>query len=155
MKTIKTIDQKEINGIIDFLVHAINESKWKPDIIVTMAKGGLIPARLLSKRLSVSKILSFGVSFYNEKNEKTSTPIIYQNLESSLPFLVDKNVLIVDDIADTGDSLTYCIKHLKKIGINVNNIKTCCLFLKQKSNVIPYYYFDTLNDDIWVYFPWE
>ena len=155
MKTIRTIDQKEINGIIDFLAHTINESKWKPDIIVTMAKGGLIPARLLAKRLSVSKILSFGVSFYDESDEKTAVPVLYQSLESSLNFLKGADILVVDDIADTGDSIRCCVKHLIDLGVDVNAIRTCCLFRKEKSSIGPSFYFSDVADDVWVYFPWE
>ncbi len=155
MKAIKTIDQKEINGIIDYLAHKITHQSWRPDIIVTMAKGGLIPSRLLAKKLGINRILSYGISFYDDYDQKVDVPIVYQDLKSSKRLLMDKNILLVDDIADTGDSLIYCIDHLIELNVGRDNIKTCSLFKKRGSRIIPTFYFSDVENDVWVVMPWE
>lgn len=155
MKTLKTLTQTEINGIIDYLSHSLRH--WKPDIIIAIAKGGLIPARLIARRLSVSKILSFGISFYDNNDVKMDSPIIYQSLNDCKHLLTpDTKILIVDDIADTGESIVACVNHLyKDLGIPGTNVKTCCMFYKPQSYVIPGYYFDAVDPETWVTFVWE
>jgi len=161
MKTVRTIDQKEITGIIDYLSHNILHSKlyngsFNPQIIVTLAKGGFIPARILAKSLNINTILSYGISFYDKNNVKTENPIVYQDLTSCKEFLQDKNILIVDDIADSGHSINNCVKHLMcDIGVKNENIRTCCIFKKDRSSVTPHYYFDSVDYDTWINFPWE
>lgn len=177
MNKIKTINQKELTGIIDYLSHKITHQDWKPDVIVTMAKGGLIPARLIARKLNIKKILSFGISFYDNDDKKVDVPIIYQRLDECKDLLKGKNILLVDDIADTGDSLKYCIEHLKELGIvghdigttlypddehlhlvsykSHRNYRTCSLFYKPKSKIIPDFSFGEIDSDIWAYFPWE
>lgn len=156
MNEIKTIDQKELNGIIDYLAHAVKaDQDWQPDIIVTMAKGGLIPSRLLAKALNISRILSYGISFYNENDQKEVDPVIYQGLSDCKKYLVNKKILLVDDISDTGESFMSCMEHLKELGVYRDSIRSCSLYYKKQSRIKPTYCFSVLNNDVWVYFPWE
>lgn len=156
MKEIKKIDQNELNGIIDYLAYAIKSHQdWHPDIIVTMAKGGLIPSRLLAKALNISRILSYGISFYDENDQKEVEPVIYQGLEGCKKYILNKKILLVDDIADTGESFMSCKDHLIELGVYRDNIRSCSLYYKKQSRIKPTYYFSVLNDDVWAYFPWE
>ncbi len=150
MKTLKNFSQSDINGITDFLSHEIQP--WSPTIIVSLAKGGLIPARLIARKLNISKIISFGISFYDNTDTKTKKPEIYQNFDGC-SFNNEDRVLIVDDIADSGESVLICKSELIKLGIR--NIKTCCLFMKPKSKITPDHYFDIVDDNCWVVFFWE
>lgn len=153
MKNLKTYTQTEINGIVDYLSHEIRP--WKPNIIVALAKGGLIPARLIARNLNISKILSYGVSFYDENDEKMDAPVVYQNLDSAKALLKpDTKILVVDDIADSGDSLVNCITYLKHV-TKAENIKTCALFTKPRSKHKPIYSFDEVDNESWVVYPWE
>jgi hypothetical protein len=164
MKSVKTIDQKEVTGMIDYLAHAIHHQEWKPDVIVTMSKGGLIPSRLLAKKLNIKMILSYGISYYDENDKKTKEPVIYQGLNGSREFLRGKNILLVDDIVDTGDSLKHCIEHLCDLKVakpdslhrgSSRVYRTCSLYYKTQSCIHPDFTFDELNDDVWLIFPWE
>lgn len=158
MKSIKNIDQKEITGIIDYLAHTINHTPdgWHPDVIITMAKGGLIPARLLAKCLNINRIFSYGISFYDDNDQKVDKPIVYQDLSCCKDYLKGSvKILLVDDIADTGDSLVHCLTHLATLGINRENIKTCSLFYKERSYIVPDYTFGVLDNGLWVVHPWE
>lgn len=153
MKSLKTYTQTDINGIIDYLSHEIRS--WKPDIIVALAKGGIIPARLIARNLNISKILSYGVSFYDENDNKLDKPIVYQNLDSAKDLLKpDTKILVVDDIADSGDSLVNCLTYLKYI-TKSENVKSCALFTKPRSKVKPEYTFDEVDNDTWIVYPWE
>lgn len=160
MTSIKSIDQKEIIGIIDYLSYKIQRSKSKslytPHVIVTLAKGGLIPARLLAKSLNINIILSYGISFYDDNNIKTNSPVVYQDLISSKEILQNKDILIVDDIIDSGDSIHHCIEHLTKdLNINRKNIRVCGIFKKDYSWLTPDYYFGIVDYKTWIHFPWE
>jgi|GEM_PF-3308440 hypothetical protein len=158
MKTIRTITQNEITGIIDYLAHSIQRKStpaFRPTLMVTIAKGGYIPARLLAKTLGINKILSYGVNFYDSDNKKMKLPYIYQDLIACKSTLQMHDILIVDDISDTGSSLNSCFEHIISLDVHPNRIRTCALFYKESTIHIPHYYFDVVPNDVWIHYPWE
>src|SRR5712692_5045576 len=75
---------------------------FKPDTIIGVARGGWIPARLLSDLLGAGELTSLGISFYSDIAQNEKTPIITQPISDKIK---GKTVLMVDDVADTGQSL--------------------------------------------------
>ena len=61
-----------------------------------------------------------------------------------------KNVLVCDDVADSGETLSKIITKFPE-----TSILTTSLFVKPRSCVIPDFYLATVADDIWIRFPWE
>lgn len=61
-------------------------------------------------------------------------------------------VLWVDDIVDSGKSLTYFSHLVDRWGILST---TCSLFYKTRASVRPDICLRTVSDDTWVVFPWE
>ena len=112
---------------------------FKPDIIIGIARGGWIPARLLSDLLGVNNISSITVEFYLDVEKTRKKPIS------------NKRVLLVDDVADTGMSLQLAETYLLS---NKNiELKIATLYKKPKSIIEPDYYEKiTMN---WIVFPWE
>ncbi len=65
------------------------------------------------------------------------------------------NILIVDDIADSGQSLQEAIKQIKKIDPDAKNVDIATIHYKPKSIIKPTYYADKVSNDTWVAYPWE
>jgi len=79
----------------------VAESGYEPDIILAIARGGLLSAGALGYALSVKNTYTMNVEFYTGVNERLAVPMILPPVPS-LVDLKDSKVLIVDDVADTG-----------------------------------------------------
>jgi hypoxanthine phosphoribosyltransferase len=70
----------------------------------------------------------------------------------------DKKILIVDDICDSGITLSQIILKFYSKGFDIDKIKTCALFYNISQNFLVDCYtreIDRLKDDRWILFPWE
>ncbi len=130
------------------LSERVVDSGFKPDVIVGIARGGWIPARILSDVLYVSPMWNVRIEYYSALGVSGKEPKITQPL--SVP-LEDSSVLLVDEVADTGDSLAHAIEHVKSH--DVAELKTAVLHLKSGCCVMPDYYMQLV--DAWTVYPWE
>ncbi|HID17592.1 TPA: phosphoribosyltransferase, partial [Candidatus Bathyarchaeota archaeon] len=89
------------------------KGRFSPDVIVGIARGGWIPARILSDLLENPNVASVRVEFYVDVGKTAETPRITQGV--SVP-LEGKKVLVVDDVADTGKSLRAVLRYLEELG---------------------------------------
>ena len=122
------------------------EREFVPDLIVGIARGGLIPAVRLSHLLGDRLLRMIHIKFYKGVNLRHERPELLADV-GKLP----KKVLIVDDVADTGETLEFVLGHVKKKG--AREIKVATIAYKPQSRLKPdYYVFET---DKWIVFPWE
>jgi uncharacterized protein len=119
----------------------------KPDLIVGVARGGTIPARILADLMD-APYASIQVKLYTDIAYAGATPQLMQPLNVSV---TDKRVLLVDDIADSGRSLQFAEAYLK--GQGAADVQTVTLYFKPTCAHIPDYYQKTTDN--WVVFPWE
>ncbi len=130
------------------LASMIKASSFKPDLIVGIARGGWIPARLLSDFLDNPNITSIKVEFYLDIGKTKDEPTITQDIQVPVN---EKKVLLVDDVADTGKSLMLVKNHLENMGALETRI--ACLYFKPWSIVKPNYY--VRETEAWIIFPHE
>ena len=126
----------------------IGRSCFKPEVIVGISRGGLIPARILSDLLENPNLADVGVEFYSGKAEKKEAPILTR--EVSVP-VAEKQVLVVDDVADSGRSLDLVRKNVLRNGAKEARIGT--LYYKPWSIVKPDFFEEETK--FWVVFPWD
>ena len=126
----------------------IKKSLFKPDIIVGVSRGGWIPARIISDLLQNQNLANLKTEFYYGIGKTESKPFITQPVSVSVK---NKNVLVVDEVTDSGKSLTLINHHLKNKG--ANEIKFATIYLKPQSSFIPNYYQRKTSE--WIVFPWE
>src|SRR6266581_8059465 len=77
---------------------------YKPDLILGIARGGLLVAGALAYALDVKNTFTMNVEFYTGIDERLEMPMLLP----PVPDLVDfheQRVLIADDVADTGATL--------------------------------------------------
>jgi uncharacterized protein len=139
------------NQIYDMLLSQtqnIQNQNYKPDIIIAIAKGGLIPARTLSDLLEIQELGYIHIEFYKDINKTRQEPTLKQNLTIQV---LGKKTLLVDDIADTGKSLNLAKTYLQQQG--ACQIKTATLYKKPQSPTTPDFY--EKQTASWVVFPWD
>jgi len=130
------------------LARRIRKNGYKPDIIVGVARGGWPVARIMSDLLENPDIANVKVEFYLGVAETKGEPMITQSV--SVP-VKGKNVLLVDDVADTGKSLALVKRHLSEQG--GANVKTATIYYKPWSTLKPDWF--ERQTERWIVFPWE
>lgn len=141
-----------LSDIYSYIVKVADEVKRsgiKIDLIVGIARGGLIPARILSDLLLIPKIKIIHAGFYISPGRTLYSPIIYTPI--SRGDVEGKNVLLVDDVADTGETLLVVKDHLIKSG--ATNVYVAVVYKKPWNKAeINFYAKET---EAWIIFPWE
>lgn len=130
------------------LSERIVKSGYKPDVIVGIARGGWIPARILSDVLYANAMFNVRIEYYSDVGIRGREPKVTQPLSISLE---GKKILLVDEVIDTGDSLLHAIEHVKLQG--VKEVRSAVLHLKPRSKITPDYYMQKV--DCWTVYPWE
>jgi hypoxanthine phosphoribosyltransferase len=115
--------------------------KIDPDIIVAIARGGLVPARLLANSLNVKTI--YALTLQKEKQNR----IILTKIEANLS---DQKVLLVEDSLETGNNLLKCRIYLESLGAIVS---TAALYIKKETITVPDYWLE--RRAVLPRFPWE
>ena len=121
---------------------------FKPEIIVGISRGGWIPARVLSDLLENPNLANARVEYYIGINETKKAPTLTQSLSADVN---RKKVLVVDEVADWGESLKLAMAHAKERG--ALEVRTATVYYKPWSTVKPDYFGKETRR--WVVFPWE
>ena len=126
------ISEEEVEKRICEMGKEISESyHGEPVHLVSVLKGGVFFTCELAKRLSMPVSLDFmSVSSYGGGTESSGVVKIVKDLDEPLD---GKDVLIVEDIIDSGRTLSYLIEILEKR--NPNGIKLCTLLDKPERRV--------------------
>lgn len=124
---------------IHILSQKINASP--PDIIVGIVRGGIIPARLLATHLDIKSMYCLTVE--KQENERKVTTDITTDLK-------DKRILLVEDMLETGKSLSAAKEYLESKGALV---QTACLYIMPISEIEPDYYLKIVEKV--EKYPWE
>lgn len=129
------------------LYRKIDDRVGKPDAIIAIARGGLTMAHLLALRWDLREVYTLNaISYQGDKQGE----LIIKNIPS-IPEGFNK-VLIVDEIVDSGKSLTKIIETLRSLNPSVEFL-TSAIF--QKPTAIFQADFFIREPDDWIDFFWE
>lgn len=120
-----------------------------PNIIVSIGKGGSIPGIILAEIFKCNN-LNLGLKSY--KGQIRGEIHEYQGL-NNYEALRDANILIVDDLVDSGETFQYAVD--KFIGNGCERIETASIFYKNCSKFKPDHYVEEVDNNIWIVHPWE
>ena len=126
------LSEEEVNARINEVAAQINaDYAGRPIHLICILKGGVFFTCELAKRLDMPVSMDFmSVSSYGGGTESSGIVKIVKDLDEPLE---GKNVLIVEDIIDSGRTLAYLIELLEKR--NPNEIKLCTLLDKPERRV--------------------
>ena len=143
------MDWKLFDQLAETVAEKIINSGYNPNIIVGIARGGWVLSRILCDYMGVKDLLSLKVEHWGI----TATPDGKAQLKWPLKIALDgRRVLVVDDITDTGESMTVAIEYLKTL--NPGEIRSATLRHIKGSKFIPDYFGDEITWR-WVIFPWN
>lgn len=131
------------------LAKQIKEDNYKPDILIGLTRGGLVPAMYLSDLLGVSEILTIRIEHYASVGETYDKPKLKFEANYNLDGM---KVLVIDDCSDSGKSLEVAVEKIKEF--NPSEIKVATLHLRETSQFKPHYTVEHMGD-YWVIFPWN
>ena len=141
---------EDIDRITDELVIKIRESNFKPDYLVGITNGGLIPLYFLTKKLGdISEVFTVAATSYDKDRKKDLQILHVPSVD-----MTGKKVLLVDEITETGDTLNS-VKEVLMEKCHPMEIKTVTLGVNiEKTKIYPDFYGVKESGD-WVVFPWE
>mgnify|MGYP005749792987 FL=1 len=148
-------EEREILGWEQFgeasreLAKMVADDGYEPEMILSIARGGLCIGGALGYALAVKNTYTMNVEFYTGVDERLEVPRILP----PAPDFVDlgqAKLLIVDDVADTGHTLKsvhdFCAG-------KVGEVRTAVIYEKSHSVVQCDYVWR--RTDLWINFPWS
>ena len=152
------IDWKEYNLIVERLALQIHNSGFKPDLLIGIARGGLPIIDVLS-RIFKLKCAYLAVESYSGKGiEDQQGSLVFSREMSSTVQDMKGNILLCDDLSDTGVTLNKSIDWLKKyppLEGKIKTIKTAVLWKKKDSTFEPNFCAQKLKSNPWIVQPFE
>jgi len=152
------ISWDEYNSTVEKLAIQIADSNFKPDILIGIMRGGAPIIDVLSRVFKL-KCAYLAVESYSGKGiEDQQGELIFSREMSSTVQNFGGNLLLCDDLSDTGVTLNRSIEWLKKyqpLKGKIKNIKTAILWKKKKSIFEPDYCAVKLSNDPWIVQPFE
>lgn len=139
------LSEEEVDARIKQIAAKIsNDYAGKEVHLICVLKGGVFFTCELAKRITVPVSLDFmSVSSYGDDTKSSGVVKIVKDLDESL---AGKDVLIVEDIIDSGRTLSYLLKVLKDR--NPKSIRLCTLLDKPDRRVVKDVNVDYLGFDI-------
>ena len=139
----------ELGGAAEELAAQVLADDYRPDMILGIARGGLLVAGALSYALDVKNAFTMNVEFYTGVEERLPVPMLLPPVPE-LVDLQDARMLIADDVADTGQTLAlvkgFCAGQ-------VGEVRVAVLYEKPRSIVTCEYVWR--RTELWIDFPWS
>jgi hypoxanthine phosphoribosyltransferase len=131
------------------LAQMVADDGYRPDIVLAIARGGLLVGGALAYALGVKNTFTMNVEFYTGVDERLPMPMILPPVPE-LVDLDDARILIADDVADTGATLVLVEDFLTG---KVGEVRSAVLYEKSRSMVRCEYVWR--RTDRWIDFPWS
>ena len=127
----------------------IDSDGFQPDLILSIARGGLPIGGALSYALGIKNTHVMNVEYCTGKGERLEFPVILPP-PLTLVDIESSKVLICDDVADTGHTLKMVVEHVSS---QVGEVRTAVVYQKPESVIDCDYVWKHTND--WIDFPWS
>lgn len=131
------------------LAGRIAEDDYTPDVIVAVARGGLLVGAALGYALDVKSTWMLNVEFYTGVDARLDAPTILPPVPD-LADLESARVLIADDVADTGETLRLVKDLCTETAADVR----CAVLYEKPASIVACEYV-WRRTDLWIDFPWS
>lgn len=155
------ISWQDLSSYMGSICQQLYASNWRPDCVIGVSRGGLVPATMMSHWLDVP-MYSLNVSLRDFKQ-------ITDSLEMAEEAFDGKNILIVDEINDSGETINWIMNNWEglchpgnskwetiwgnsiRFATIVDNLASDC----QVKMTYVGFEVNKAEDDVWLVFPWE
>ncbi|PXY31207.1 phosphoribosyltransferase [Prauserella muralis] len=131
------------------LARQVADSGFAPDLILSIARGGLFVAGALGYALDVKNLHVMNVEFYTGVNERLELPVMLPPVPNAVD-LAGATVLVADDVADTGATLKlvrdFCADQVAEV--------RCAVVYEKPTSAVSCEYV-WRRTDRWINFPWS
>lgn len=146
-----TISYQRFLDEVETIARALLADSWRPDFLVGIGRGGLVPAAYLSHRTGLPML---------SVDHSSGEPDFADELLARLAARIDagQRILIVDDINDSGGTIAHLRSAIGartdradglRIAVLVHNIRSRATVEYRGSQI------DRATDKSWFVFPWE
>ncbi len=139
----------EVHRLCHRLSGLIQDSRYKPNVVVAVGRGGYIPARLVCDALDIMALTSIKIEHYLSGSDKQAEAVI------RYPLCVDiknQRVLIVDDVNDSGDTLQLATEHIHSF--QPQEVRTAVMHDKRVTQYKVDYFAKRIIKWRWLIYPW-
>ena len=140
--------------LIEQLALQIHQSGYAFDSLVCLARGGLRVGDVIS-RIFERPLAVLTVSSYREAAGRQRGSLRIAAAISSIDAQLRGRVLLVDDLADSGETLTGVVQTLREGFTGISELRTAVIWLKGCSQFRPDYFVSHLPDSPWIHQPFE
>ena len=140
-----------IYGLCRDVSDQVKAVDFEPDVVVALARGGWFAGRCICDFLGLDDLTSLKMEHYVGTAEKGGKPKVrYPMPEGSV---AGKDVLVIDDIADTGGSIERAYEYVTDR--NAGEVRTATLQLLETSEFEPDFVGERLAEWTWIVYPWN
>ncbi|MFW2830922.1 phosphoribosyltransferase [Sphingomonas sp. ID0503] len=145
------IDNETFLADVLAVADAMKREPWKPDFVVGIGRGGLVPGAYLSHRTNIPMLSVDHSSKVYDFSDELLMKLARQTCDG-------KHILFIDDINDSGSTIVYLRDSMVKYGCVAEHVKFAVLLNNLSSRTTVDYWSRTINrttDKRWFVFPWE
>jgi len=148
------IDWDEYHRLIERLSLSIHESGWRFDSLLCLARGGLRVGDVIS-RIFDMPLAILAASSYREAAGRSQGALDIGRYITMTQNELSGSLLLVDDLVDSGVTLSRVVAHLKERYRTVTEVRTAVIWYKACSIVAPDFYVEHLPTSPWIHQPFE
>ena len=143
---------EELNGHVESLAHQIHDlpEAQRPDVILAISRGGLVPGAMLAYRLGIRDLLIAVAEHYDADGRRPAPTIARMPPDESLK---GRSILIVDEVWESGRTLALVAERARAAGADV---RTAVVHHKPGKSEVPGApdFFAALADG-WITYPYK
>jgi uncharacterized protein len=145
----ETLSYETFGQSVRELAQLVVDDGFEPDIVLSIARGGLLLGGALGYALDVKNIFVMNVEFYTGVDERLDLPVVLPPTPDVVD-LAGATVLVADDVADTGATLKlvrdFCAGHVAEVR---------CAVIYEKPQSLVHSEYVWRRTDRWINFPWS
>jgi len=158
------VSWEEVENLISSIAQKMIAVAFYPSVIITILRGGVVPARLLCNYFD--KVSLFTVTAKLYEDDWQASNIYMHNTGSvkvgdiSIPIngYGKESILVMDDISDSGKTFRAVLEEMHNkysISYDDGTLRTASLYVRASSNFLPIFYGKKVEHEKWFDFPWE
>ena len=148
------VSYDEYHNLIEKLAIKVFQSGWEFDTILCLARGGMRPGDILSR------VFDKPLAIMSTSSYRSDAGTVQGNLDIARFITTPKGeiagkVLLVDDLADSGKTLSAVISQLKNDYTPITELRSAVIWTKALSTFTPDYSVEFLPTNPWIHQPFE